>query len=242
MEHEQDLQKLKSLISSLERELLHAKTVLKELEFSAPKVSYKDVPGVEGTFDGVCMVTATGEKHEVPANYAAKTKLVFGDRLKMLEENGKTVFKNIDKQPRKKLEGVLNRKEGKWYALTEKGTYRVSDSCVEFNEFKVNDKVMVLVPENNLNAPFAAIESEKHYENPTPAHVVAPLPPKKPQPAPPRRPAPMPPRPIRSPRPTANPPRPQPPRPMEFVSNITSATPAVVQDQVTRILDDEDLR
>lgn len=254
MEIEQKLSQLKRSIEIAEREIQRAKQLYKELESESSKKSYKDVPGVEGTFDGFYMVTDSGEKHEVPANYSAKTKIVYGDRLKMIEENGKTVFKNINKPPRKHLDGVLNKKEGKWYVLTEKGTYRVSDNCVEFNEFRLNDRVTVLVPENNLNAPFAAIESEKRSDvefiKSEPVTSVA-KPPQAPQPRP--NPAPQhtnnnnnrPPRNSAS-RPNS---RPRPnrsdrPERKEYVSDITAAPKpqSTSMPNTVRTLDEEDLR
>ncbi|HSX39636.1 MAG TPA: hypothetical protein VLI92_03530 [Candidatus Saccharimonadales bacterium] len=254
---ESDINHLKTLIDTLEKDLRKARELIKQLETEVEKKPYKDIPGVEGTFDGFVMTTDAGEKIDVPANYAAKTKLLFGDRLKLIDEEGKKVFKNISKQPRKLLDGVLNRKEGKWYALTDKGTYRVSDTCVEFNKFSVNDRVTVAVPESNFNAPFAAIEIESKKEplnvefvKPTPSaqpvqHVKI-LHPNVPKPVQsfnndrPKRPA-RPSKPSNS-RPAENSSR-------EFVSDLrpqvapevkpTAQTPS---DKVTNLLDDDDLR
>lgn len=181
--NEDKIKQLDRLIGDLERVLREAKETLRDLE---NKKDYKDVPGIEGTFDGIYMITDSGEKHEVPPNYAAKSRLVYGDRLKLIKEenqNGrdvgsvggtggtqgeseenrppKDVFKQIIKVPRKKLQGVLNKKEGKWYVLTSAGTYKISDKSAEFNNLLINQEVDVLVPENNMNAPFAALDFVK---------------------------------------------------------------------------------
>ena len=57
------------------------------------------MPGeVVGLFDGYKLVIKDGSSFEVPQNYAAKTKLVFGDKLRMTEENGKKMFKQVQSE------------------------------------------------------------------------------------------------------------------------------------------------
>jgi hypothetical protein len=117
-----------------------------------------EVPGIEGVFDGTFMVAADGQKHEVTAAYAAKSQLVYGDILKMItREDGSKFFKHIKKAPKKKVAGIVSKKEGDWYVLTEHGSHKLSSSAVEFMEVKVNDEVSVYLPEEKLNAPFAAL-------------------------------------------------------------------------------------
>lgn len=115
-------------------------------------------PGVEGTFDGTNLITSTGEKIEVPSAYASKTRILFGDTVKMYDDNGEKKFKVMVKQPRKKLDALSTKKDNKWYALTGIGVYKISDSFADFNKLAVNDRLSVLVPEGNLQVPFAAIE------------------------------------------------------------------------------------
>ncbi|GIW69708.1 MAG: hypothetical protein KatS3mg101_0455 [Patescibacteria group bacterium] len=70
----------------------------------------------------------------------------------------KSFLKQIDKVPRKKLEGVLSKKEGKWYLLSDGGTYRISDVAAEFHKAELNDKAVAYIPENIPNASFAALD------------------------------------------------------------------------------------
>lgn len=149
--------KLRDNIEDAERALRYAKDTLKQIEEEKAQ-SYKELPGVEGVFDGAYMIAASGEKYEVPANYAAKSRLVYGDTLKMVEEEGKQLFKQINKVERKKIEGVLNKKEGKWYILTDSGSYRIMDRAAEFNEADVNDRAIAILPENVENASFATLD------------------------------------------------------------------------------------
>ena len=135
---------------------------------------YSDVDGVVGTFDGVSMITTDGRKYEVPANYAAKSKLVFGDTLKLIEEDGKQIYKHINKAARHKSEGILTKKDGLWYVLTDRGSYKVSDVAADFQKAEVNAQVKLLLPADNLDAPFATIDEiekpketkEKDFESP----------------------------------------------------------------------------
>jgi uncharacterized pyridoxamine 5'-phosphate oxidase family protein len=95
---------------------------------------------------------------EVPQNYSAKSRLVYGDTLKVIEEDGKKLFKQIAKVPRKRVEGIVNKKDGKWFVVADTGSYRLNDAAVEFNNLNVNDKITATIPENNLSAPFATLE------------------------------------------------------------------------------------
>lgn len=150
----QEAQKVQKIVIKIQKDLDHLNKMLQEVQ----KPSFSDVPGVEGTFDGIYMVSESGEKFEVPANYAAKSRLLYGDDLKMVESDGKTLFKQVSKRPRKKIEGVLSKKEGEWYFLADSGSYKISNVAAEFNKAEVNDKAVALVPEDDPKAPFAALD------------------------------------------------------------------------------------
>ena len=151
---EADVQKLKKLISKFNRE---SSELLKKIEHGSGK-SYKDVPGIEGVFDGVNMVLETGEKYEVPANYAAKSRIVYGDRLKLVEEGGKKLFKQISRVERKRIEGVLSQKDGKWFLLTDTGSYKISDVAADFNKAEINCDAAAFIPGNDASASYAALD------------------------------------------------------------------------------------
>jgi predicted flap endonuclease-1-like 5' DNA nuclease len=161
---EKDLRRIKSQLRSIEKHLNLAGRALRDLEGKI-NPSYEDVPGVVGVFDGVSLVTKEGDKHAVPANYAAKSKLVFGTKLKMItlesgegeEKQTRTIFKQVGKIPAKKIEGILSRKDGKWHILSDAGSYRISDVAAEFNRVQPNDEATALIPEDNVKAPFAAL-------------------------------------------------------------------------------------
>lgn len=152
------LKNISNLLKSAEKNLRKANKMLDALRDEVAG-SYDDIPGVLGTFDGTHMVDVDGKKYEVNPNYVAKSMLLPGDNLKMVEgEEGKQLFKQVSKVERKSLEGILNKKEGKWYALTDAGSYRVLDVAIEFRGGEINDEVTVLIPAENLKSEWCALE------------------------------------------------------------------------------------
>lgn len=152
-----DLNKLKDEIKSLQKHTNIALNLIKALEESERK-SFESIPGKIGTFDGEFMVTDSGEKYPVPANYASKSLLLFGDKLKMIEEGGKPFFKNISKSPSKEIKGILSKKENDWYLLADCGSYKVSDTAASFCNARQNAEAVGLVPLDNIKAPYAALK------------------------------------------------------------------------------------
>jgi len=155
---EKRLDQVRDLIQSLYHNLDKLSHTLDKIQQEQKKELYKKMPGVEGVFDGFCLIADDGSKHEVPANYAAKSRLVYGDKLKIVEEEGKKVFKQIQKPERQEVKGILSKKEGKWYLLADQGTYKISDVAAEFNRVELNDEAVGLIPEKQTNVPFAALD------------------------------------------------------------------------------------
>jgi len=149
---------VKMLIRSAFSQLEKVQNVIESMEHEDKKAYYQNIPGVEGYFDGQYLISDDGRKTEVPGNYAAKSRLVYGDRLKVFVEAGKQIFKQITKAERKKIEGILSKKEGRWYLLAKEGTYRIADVAAEFNSAELNDKAYAYVPADNLNVPYAALD------------------------------------------------------------------------------------
>ncbi|OGC49789.1 hypothetical protein A2716_00290 [candidate division WWE3 bacterium RIFCSPHIGHO2_01_FULL_40_23] len=136
-----------------------AKNLMKEVEAQAGIPSARNLPGVLGKFMGEYMETEAGEKIDIPANYASKSTLVYGDKLKQYEENGEKRFKQIERIRRLRVEGILAKKEGKWHAVTSDGSYRVLDVSVNHYGGVEGDPVVVLLPLDDKFVPFAAVES-----------------------------------------------------------------------------------
>jgi len=104
------IQELVGRLDQIESTLNSAKKILNRLESEYLKVDYTQVEGISGSYDGKYLITKDKEKYEVPANYAAKSKLVYGDVLKLIEEDGKKLFKQIERVRKERVEGILTKK------------------------------------------------------------------------------------------------------------------------------------
>jgi hypothetical protein len=151
----------KRMIQAAMRNLERVSNYVEKMEQEDRKEYYMGIPGVEGTFDGESMVTEDGKKKVVPPNYAAKSRLVFGDKLKLFKDGDRDIYKQIERVERKKIEGILTKKEGKWYILSDSGSYKISDTSAEFNDAQLNDEADAFIPADNLKAPFAALDRIK---------------------------------------------------------------------------------
>jgi hypothetical protein len=149
---------IKNLLQSAINQVEKVKNAVENLEQEERKSHYQNIPGTEGVFDGQYLVAEDGRKTEVPANYAAKSKLVYGDILKVFTDSGKQIFKQIDRVDRKKIEGIMTKKEGKWYLLSDLGSYKVSDVSADYNKAELNDKAFAFIPAENPKVPFAALD------------------------------------------------------------------------------------
>lgn len=158
---------IRQALNAAESSIKLAKQLMSEVERGGnsgrPNQPYQrnendNIPGLVGVFDGENMTTSTGQKLPVPANYAAKSQLVVGDTLKMIDQNGDKRFKQIQRVKRLRSTGIITKKEGKLTIVTQEGRYRVLPVAVEHLGLNVGDEVTVLVPESNLNATWAALE------------------------------------------------------------------------------------
>lgn len=174
-----DQQLIIQALNAAETNIRLAKKLLSGVEAAPPKTSTKDIPGITGTFDGENMCSPDGKKYPVNPNYASKSVLVYGDTLKRIEEDGKEMFKQIERVKRHKVEGILAKKDGKWVAVTADGSYKVSPVAVEFYGGKEGSEVVVVLPLEDKNAPYAAVESIKK-EDARPSEPSKPSKPSKP--------------------------------------------------------------
>lgn len=153
---------------SLETVLEHIRVAKKRLEsveniiLEAQRSQYsptREIPGETGIFDGEYLVTSSGIKYEVPKNYAAKSLLIVGDELKKYQENGEDRYIIYKKIPRKKVEGILSKKDGRYFVLLENNkSYQLSKQAVEFRNLKQGDRVVVVISEIDNGSDFAAID------------------------------------------------------------------------------------
>ncbi|MDX1765624.1 MAG: hypothetical protein R3313_01580 [Candidatus Saccharimonadales bacterium] len=162
---EKQIKRLKSLIAEAETNLAAAKELLTSLVGDDPQIvrSVKeDNAGkiVEGVFDGQNMIGPDGKTYPVPANYASKSKLVQGDILKLtIAEDGSFIYKQIGPIPRKQLIGALSQKEGHYYVTAGDREYRVLLASVTYFKAKQGDQISIIVPEDDADVEWAAIEA-----------------------------------------------------------------------------------
>lgn len=154
---------VRQALISAEASLQLARRLLNEVQ-GGPVSERVEIEGIVGVFDGKFMVTEDGKKYQVPENYASKTQLVCGDKLKMIQEGEGTRFKQIDRVRRKQLEGILAKKEGKPVVVTTEGSYEILPSALKYVEALEGDQLEVLIPQDNKHVPFAALVRNKSRE------------------------------------------------------------------------------
>jgi bifunctional DNA-binding transcriptional regulator/antitoxin component of YhaV-PrlF toxin-antitoxin module len=164
---EKQVKRLTSLIQEAETNLAAAKELLISIigddgTVVTPKSSQEDVTGkvIEGVFDGQTMVGPDGKNYPVPANYASKSKLVEGDILKLtIADDGTFIYKQIGPIERKQIIGTLVQHDGAYYVEANGREYRILLASVTYFRIKEGDQVTIIVPEENPEAAWAAVEA-----------------------------------------------------------------------------------
>lgn len=149
------VQLLKQALTAASSSLKLANQLLNEIDRMG---GAGELPGLVGKYDGRFMVTEAGKKYPVPDNYSAKTRLVYGDRLKMIEGPMGRQFKLVEKLPRVEEEAQLVVKDGQFEALGKGDSYKLLQSAVKYWGGEEGDKLKILLPEGEKNIPFAALE------------------------------------------------------------------------------------
>ena len=164
---EKQVKRLRSLIQEAETNLAAAKELLISIigddgQVVTPKTSTEDVTGkvVEGVFDGQTMLGPDGKNYPIPANYASKSKLVEGDILKLtIADDGSFIYKQIGPVARKQVIGTLVQHDGVYYVEANGREYRILLASVTFFRIEVGDQVTIIIPDDNPDATWAAVEA-----------------------------------------------------------------------------------
>ena len=162
---EKQIKRLKSLITEAETNLAAARelliSVVGEKEVApAEKAEMPVGKVIEGIFDGEAMVGPDGKNYPVPANYASKSKLVEGDIMKLtIADDGSFIYKQIGPAARKTLIGTLVSHDGKFYVEVGGREYKVLMASVTYFKLKVGEQVTIIVPEDDPEATWAAVET-----------------------------------------------------------------------------------
>ena len=119
---------------------------------------------IEGLFNGEKMIDANGKEYAVAPNYASKTKLVEGDKMKLtITTNGRFIYKQISQIERKRLVGELmfNSANGQWTVLADNKNYKVLTASITFYKGIEGDEAVFFVPKNN-ECSWGAVEHIIH--------------------------------------------------------------------------------
>ncbi|GEM_PF-4417694 len=127
----------------------------------APNVDSSNDRVVEGVFNGYSMIGDDEKTYQIPPNYASKSKLVEGDRLKLvIQLNGQFVYKQIGPVERERRVGKLERTtvDNGFAVVTPERTYRVLMASITYYHGGIGDEVVLLVPRGG-NCIWAAVEN-----------------------------------------------------------------------------------
>jgi len=172
-ESEEQITKILRMIDSAETSLHTARSLLVELapgampEMGARPIRATDARAyesgetqiVEGVFDGQNMIGPNDKIYPLAANYASKSKLVEGDRLKLtIMPNGSFLYKQISPIEREILKGTLVKEDGQFKVLANDKQYRVILASVTYYKGNVGDEVTLLIPKDKESI-WGAIEA-----------------------------------------------------------------------------------
>ena len=162
---DKQIKRLRALIQEAETNLAAANELLISLvgddEHLTPVLKDDNLgKTIEGVFDGQNMVGSDAKTYPVPANYASKSKLVQGDILKLtIAEDGTFLYKQIGPVPRKQVVGTLKLENGHYFVDVANREFRVLLASVTYFKAHVGDQVSIVIPEDNREAIWAAVEA-----------------------------------------------------------------------------------
>jgi hypothetical protein len=165
---EKQVKRLHALIQEAETNLAAAKELLISIigddgTVITPRGNTNDEVGgkvVEGVFDGQKMAGPDGKEYPVPANYASKSKLVEGDILKLtIADDGSFIYKQIGPIERTQIIGTLVQHDGAYYVEANGREYRILLASVTYFRINVGDQVTIIIPTENPEATWAAVEA-----------------------------------------------------------------------------------
>jgi hypothetical protein len=164
---EKQVKRLRSLIQEAETNLAAAKELLISIvgddgSVVTPRNSQEEIGGkiIEGVFDGQVMIGPDGKSYPVPANYASKSKLVEGDILKLtIADDGGFIYKQIGPVARRQIIGTLTQHDGTYYVEANGKEYRILLASVTYFRLTEGNQVTIIIPEDNPDATWAAVEA-----------------------------------------------------------------------------------
>ena len=168
---EQKIKALRDLIHSAQNSIQSAKKILSQLlwEESDDWLNL-DTEGLssytsgsdkitEWVFTGEAMLGSDGNIYPVPQNYASKSLLVQGSKLKaIIQPSGKILYKIIEEIPYESKVGIITKVWEKYSITTDTKAYNVLLAAITFHHCSVGDTVSIRIPEGK-DATYAVIET-----------------------------------------------------------------------------------
>lgn len=174
MENKKTIEAIRDFIITAEKSIKNAKKLLKDVlednNISLDSEISLDTSGlssynsedskiVEWVFTGEDMLGSNWNKYPVPVNYASKSKLVQGDKLKLtITSNGKMLYKQILPIERDTKVWLLTQEKERYQVIADGKIYNVLTAAVTHFKWSIGDNIAVIVP-SGKDATFAAIDS-----------------------------------------------------------------------------------
>ncbi len=165
------LKNIRDLILLAQDSINSAKKIISTMVESDPKEALEfDTEGlanydnwsekiIEWVFTGDGMLGSDGNLYPVPQNYASKSLLVQGSKLKAtIDGSGKIVYKIIKEIEYETKKWVIIQHGEKYQINTEDAAYNVLLAAITFHKCQVWDTVSIRVP-HGKEATYAVIES-----------------------------------------------------------------------------------
>lgn len=168
---EKNIKALRDLIQSAQVSINSAKKLLNSLlweesedgfqvsmEWLSTYVQWEDKV-IEWVFTWESMLWSDGNIYPVPQNYASKSLLVQGSKLKaIIQPSGKIVYKIIGEIPFESKIGIITKNGEKYLITTDSKSYNVLLAAITFHHCNVWDTVSIRIPEWK-DATYAVIEA-----------------------------------------------------------------------------------
>lgn len=171
MTDQKKLLAVRDLLESAQKSVASARKILASLTGDLPQWNVEfDTAGltnyssgnekiIEGVFTGESMLGSDGNIYPVPQNYASKSHLVQGSKLKaIIAADGKITYKIIEEIPYDTLVGLLAMNRDKYQVIAEGKAYNVLMASVTFLKAQIGDSVSIRIPKGK-EATYATIDA-----------------------------------------------------------------------------------
>ena len=171
MSDQKKIAAVRDLIESAQKSIVAARKILSTLAGEGGTqndpidlsglTSYKsgDEKIVEWVFTGEAMLGSDSSMYPVPQNYASKSHLVQGSKLKaIIAADGKITYKIIEEIPYDTQIGLITMNHDKYQVISDGKSYNVLTASVTFLKWEIGDTVSLRVPRGK-EATYATLDA-----------------------------------------------------------------------------------